>query len=1139
MPDFDPAATQPDLQLGHTAELAAAGFFDAEEIGRGGFGVVYRCTEQSLDRQVAIKILTSELAGEDRERFVREQHALGRLSGHPGVVQILQADITTTGRPYIVMPFHSRGSLENRLRTSGPIPWEQALSIGERIAGALAAAHAAGIIHRDVKPANILVTDYGEPQLADFGIARIGGGFETSTGHITGTPAFTAPEVLGGAPPSTASDIYSLGATLFCLLTGHAAFERRSGESVMTQFVRMTSEPIPDLRTFAIPADAVAAVEVAMNLDPRSRPESAIAYQHRLREALRTAHAAGARDRSDPAPSVHDFVPRRSTRPEHTAPPAALTKFQPPTPPRALVDRQRLLRILREGGQRRLTVIHGPAGFGKSTLAAQWASALAADGIHVAWLTIDSDDNNAVWFLAHLIEAVRRARPSLGRELHQILEDRASDATRYVLTALINEIHSSGETFALVIDDWHRVTSPSAVATMEFLLDNACHHLRIIVAARTPAGLPLGRMRVRDELVEIDSEDLRFDEAETNSFVVDVNRLHLTAPDIADLRESTEGWAAALQLASLSLRGKKEPSKHMSRLSGNHHAIDEYVGANILDTLDPALLDFLMSTSITETVCGDLANALAGVAYGQEMLEEAEHLELFLRHVDDESKWFRYHRLFADLLRRRLIRQEPDRLRRLHQTASIWFADHKMLNEAVDHALSANDVERAVGLIEARGRELLERSKWATLLGLVAKLPTAYATTNPRLQLMVAWANLALQRLLRARTALDVVDAMLRSRTLDESDTAEIEVESSLIRAMVAFFADEYDDDHPPDVVEQCLAGPVVDSFFATCGADVASTCALYRFDFAEARRWQQWAAPYHPQRRGPFAVVYGYCIASFAAYEQLDIAGAESDLRKALVLAQTIGPHTHGVRMVSATLGALRYHLGDLEGAEELLDESAELGPEAAMVESMIATFGIGARTKALRGDRGAAEARLAEGAKLATDLSLPRLSARIANERLLIGLPTEFDDYDVPVRSADRGKISGLRMLRAEAYEEVAIRSLLAERSPGAIEQACSRAERLVREIATADRPRAVTSAELLWATCLSEAGKMDEATMVAVPALLRCAEHGLIRFVADEGRPLRRILAALVAEPDRAPELPRPFLRAALNAPIFDNP
>ncbi|WP_433193658.1 protein kinase domain-containing protein [Nocardia sp. CA-107356] len=1142
MPEFDPTTTQRDLQVGLAAELAAAGFFDAVEIGRGGFGVVYRCFERSLDRLVAVKVLTSEFVGEDRERFVREQHALGRLSGHPNIVQILQADITATGRPYIVMPFHARGSLESRLRATGPIPWDEVLSIGERIAGALAAAHADGTIHRDVKPANILITNYDEPQLADFGIARIGGGFETTTGHITGTPAFTAPEVLSGEQPSPASDIYSLGATLFCLLTGHAAFERRTGESVMAQFVRMTTEPIPDLSETSIPADAIAAIEAAMTIDPTGRPESAAAYQRLLRDALRDrvpdagpARSVGAEPATPP-----QHVPPRPVAP--TVPPAALTKFRPPTPPRALVDRSRLLHILRDGQQRRLTVIHAPAGFGKSTLAAQWASTLESDGVQVAWLSIDRDDNNAVWFLAHLVEAIRRTRPELGRELDQILEQRATDATRYVITTLINEIHSSGEIFAVVIDDWHQVTDRDALAAMEFLLDNACHHLRIIVTSRSPAGLPISRMRVRDELVEIDSDDLRFDEAETSSFLLDVNRLPLGSRDITELWESTEGWAAALQLASMSLRGKDNPAEYIGRLSGHSYAIDEYVAANVLDTLDPALLDFLLSISVTETVCGSLADTLAGVSYGQEMLEEAEQVDLFLRRVDDDSEWFRFDRLFADLLRRRLARHDPTRLRGLHAAASTWFADHTMLNEAVDHALAANDALGAVRIIEEHGRELLERSKMATLLGLVAKLPPAVANLNPRVQLLVAWSNVALQRLQPARTALDMVDAMLDSGMGDETDIADMRTELALARTTSGFFADDFDG--LPELVEERLrqgaAEGQLDSFFAMAAADVASMCALYNFDFGEARRWQRWAAPYHPKREGPFGVVYGYCLSGTAASEQLDIAAAESELRTGLALAQTIGIHSYGARLASALLGALRYDLGDIAEAEALLDESAELGTEFSLVDFMMATYGIGARVKSLCGDLDAAEARLMEGAEIAKNLTLPRLAARIVNERVRIGLPIDPQDRDALLQLPPYRRLpSSLHTLTAELRQDTAIRLLLGAHSPAAAEQACTRAERLVREIAANDRPRAVTAAELLWAACLSEAGRMDDAIAAAAPALARCAAQGLIRFVADEGPPLHRILEALRADPESAPDIPRPFLRKASTGHRIDRP
>lgn len=220
MVEFDPLSTQRDLTSGFAAELVAEGFDDADEIGRGGFGVVYRCVQSSLDRTVAVKVLTADLEADNHERFLREQLAMGKLSGHPHIVSIFQVGATESGRPYIVMPYHSNGSLDTRIQRTGPIEWPGALHVGVKIAGALETAHRRGTLHRDVKPANILLTEYGEPQLTDFGIARIAGGFETATGVITDSPAFTAPEVLQGRSPDPTADIYSLAATLFCAVTG-------------------------------------------------------------------------------------------------------------------------------------------------------------------------------------------------------------------------------------------------------------------------------------------------------------------------------------------------------------------------------------------------------------------------------------------------------------------------------------------------------------------------------------------------------------------------------------------------------------------------------------------------------------------------------------------------------------------------------------------------------------------------------------------------------------------------------------------------------------------------------------------------------------------------------------------------------
>ena len=188
MMDNDPLRTQRDVGLAAVTELSAAGFADAEEIGRGGFGIVYRCRQVALERTVAVKVLTAEL-DENRERFLREQRAMGRLTGHPNIVGVLQVGETQSGYAYLVMQYHRQGSIEARIRRLGPLRADEVLRLGVKMAGALETAHRVGIVHRDVKPANILLTDYGELALSDFGIAHISDGFKTATGTFTGSPA--------------------------------------------------------------------------------------------------------------------------------------------------------------------------------------------------------------------------------------------------------------------------------------------------------------------------------------------------------------------------------------------------------------------------------------------------------------------------------------------------------------------------------------------------------------------------------------------------------------------------------------------------------------------------------------------------------------------------------------------------------------------------------------------------------------------------------------------------------------------------------------------------------------------------------------------------------------------------------------
>jgi ATP/maltotriose-dependent transcriptional regulator MalT len=1102
MADVDPRVTQLNQVADIAAELRDAGFEDVTEIGRGGFGVVYRCGQPQLERTVAVKVLTSDLDPDNLDRFLREQRAMGRLSGHPHIVTVLQTGTTAAGRPFIVMPYYAKDSLEAVIRRHGPLDWPEVITIGVKLAGALQAAHQAGTLHRDVKPANILLTDYGEPQLTDFGIARITGGFQTATGVITGSPAFTAPEVLEGVAPTAASDVYSLGATLFCALTGHAAFERRAGEQVFAQFLRITSQPIPDLRDKGLPAGVAAGIERAMARDPGDRPPTAAAFGELLREIQRHSGVAvdemahpvelGVETRTPPATAPTG--PPTST----TTPPTPATKYRPPVPARALVARDRLMNMLREGGRRRLVLIHAPSGFGKSTLAAQWREQLALDGIAVAWLSVDDDDNNVVWFIAHLLESIRRIRPALAASLTQVLEEHGDDAGRYVLTTLINEMHEKNDRIAVVIDDWQRVSDSETIDAFGFLLDRGCHHLQMIVTSWSRAGLPVSRMRVRDELIEIDCEHLRFDAIEAQSLFKDVGGLQLSGGDVEALTTVTDGWAAGLQLATLSLRGGADVTGLARRLSGAADLIGEFLADSVLDTLEPQVLDFLLATSITERTCGGLASAVSGVARGQAMLEEVEQRGLFLQRIDEDPSWFRYHHVFAEFLRSRLESDRPDRIEQLHRTASEWFAEHGHLNDAVDHALAAGDSTRAVDLVERDETNLLEQSKMTTLLGIVKKLPQQLVVSRARLQLTIAWANILLQRTAPANVALNRFEAALPRADLP--DAADLRVEADVVRAVAEMFADRAD--NLDALVAEALSRPdTLHPRVPGVAGNIAAFAAICRFEFDDAARLLEWAAPYQ-ELMGPFAAIYACCYGGIAARSRLDVPLALRNFRQAFEMGSKVGPHSHGARLAGALLGELLYETGELDEATRLLDESYQLGAEGGGVDYLMARYVTGARIKAAQGDQACAADRLNAGMDAAERLHLPRLAAAINNTRIRLDIGVA-PAVAAQLRSARViAHDDGIATMTAEFDEDSGIRLLSASPKADDQEQACRRAADLVAAIDPGRRPLAWLCAQLLFAQTLAATGRSADASVALRPVAARCAESGLPRLLTDAG-------------------------------------
>ena len=803
------------------------------------------------------------------------------------------------------------------------------------------------------------------------------------------------------------------------------------------------------------------------------------------------------------APVSVDEMPIPATR-TATMPPAALTRYRPPASSRPLVERSRLIDTLRTGGRRRLVVIHGAAGFGKTTLAAQWREVLVQEGVTVAWLTIDGDDDNVVWFLAHLIDAVRSARPTLAAELRQALEERGAEAPAYVLTSLVNEIDQGGTPVSIIIDDWHRITDAATMEALAYLLDHGGHHLQVVVNTRSRSGLPMGRMRVRDELIEIDSAALRFDMSESREFLVGMGGLALDDTDVARLEQTTDGWIAALQLAALSLRDCNDPATLISRMSGRQHAIGEYLAESVLDSLEQEMLDFLMATSLTERISGDLASALAVVGNGQALLERAEDRNLFLRRLDEDRDWFRYHHLFAEFLQRRLERKEPERIAQLHAIASRWFAEHKLLREAVNHAVAAGEDQRTIELIELHGNELLEHSQMSTFQALLSSLPPHIADLSPRLQLTVAWANSQLEPA-AAYAALDAFETAAAKRTPSPSELRDMRIEADVVRAVVDSWVDRTAG--VEELLAECLSNAdSLPPFVVGAAANVMSFVETVRFDFDAVRRLQKWGSPYQQRAPNPFAAIYGHCLAGAAASEELDLAEAERRFREALRVAERSGvPHSHAARYAGTFLGGLLYERGDVDEAERLLDESTQLGPAGPPVDFLIAGYVLGARIKAIRGDRAAAATRLNEGAHAAATLGLRRLRAHIENERTRLDLPVA----EWPERLGDEPlPEGGLGEILSQVNDETEILGLLEDQPALACERAQAWVDRLERQ----GRPRALLQANRLLVAALGAAGRTEGAKQTLAQIAAQCAELALVRYLVDGGPRVIALLAAM---------------------------
>ena len=487
--------------------------------------------------------------------------------------------------------------------------------------------------------------------------------------------------------------------------------------------------------------------------------------------------------------------------------------YIPPVRPE-LVSRHRLIDQLNNGLHHKLTLISAPAGFGKTTLVGEWLVTIQNTNEktnptenEIAWLSLDSGDNDLARFLTYFVTALSRVDggESIGIGALGMLQSTQSPPAESVLTMLINDLAAFTGRIIFVLDDYHLIDSQSIHDALGFFIENMPSQIHLVIVTREDPLLPIPRLRVRNLLTELRAVDLRFTSPEATDFLNRVMGLNLTPKDIAALETRTEGWIAGLQLAAISLQGRSDVNQLIKTFSGSHRLVLDYLIEEVLDRQTEEFQNFLLKTAILNRLTGSLCNALTGQENGQIILESLERANLFIIPLDEERHWYRYHHLFADLLQQRLHNTEPGQVTNLHNQASLWFEQHVMLDDAIEHALQAGDFERSANLIAELADALWKRGEHPKLRRWLEKLTDEWVCFQPKLCIYHAWflfstgqqdtAEHYLQSAEQALTTAssrDVEDSLSKQESTSSPDRTQLKGRLYAIRALSESWGEDY-----------------------------------------------------------------------------------------------------------------------------------------------------------------------------------------------------------------------------------------------------------------------------------------------------------------------------------------------------------
>lgn len=631
--------------------------------------------------------------------------------------------------------------------------------------------------------------------------------------------------------------------------------------------------------------------------------------------------------------------------PDGTVPePAVLlaTKLTAPTLRPQLISRVALVQALCAGDGRKLTLLDAPAGWGKTTLLAQWIAPERARN-QVAWLSLDLADNDPARFWTYVVAAVQKACPGLDTCAVELIGVHA-DPRQVVLPTLLNDLASLDERIVLILDDYHVVTNRAIHEEMAFFIERMPANLSLVIATRSDPPLPLARLRAGGHLLEIRADDLRFAEGEASRMLNDALGLGLAAEGIKLLCQRTEGWAAGLYLAALSLEGRSDADSYIRAFAGDNRHIVDYLSAEVLDSQPPAIRLFLLRTAVLERLSAPLCDAVLDTSASAAILEEIERDNLFLMPLDSSRHWYRYHHLFGDLLRNELRRAEPALIPRLHERAAAWFRAEGLTDEAVRHLIAGGDVAGGAELVTDRWGAEFNRGWLSTVSAWLDLLPEQTVASHPRLCLARAWIALDRRRLPDAARWIEAAQAGLADYQIRQGRRAAA----------------------GPDP-----AGPVGIVPADTIEAEIAVLRAVQVFKAGDVARAVDVAEQAAHADLGdvPLGRSAAYCVYGAALYWS----GRTPDSRAAFSLAVQLSNAAGNLLGRKYSLGYLALIAagrGQLAEADQLIHQAAEGDRDASAGEHFVDMMPALAMAKVL--DRRGATAQAADAADRAVVLSL-----------------------------------------------------------------------------------------------------------------------------------------------------------------------